>query len=136
MANRNPEDASPRNIPALIEIAKQKLKIPIKKFKDDSSKLDQIRQFIQENNINHHATCLVPAGLIYDKYCKWCNRNNSKAKGIAPFFTKFKLYFNSRILQNKQQYYINPTDFDMSLQNIESTLNDLEKKKIKKKRKI
>lgn len=121
------------DIVALIELAKKPLKTPIKK-RIIKSELDEVRQFITEHDIQPHGTVLVPAVLIYDKYIKWCKLNNTKAKGVAQFFSKFKLYFNSAISQNMSHYHIHPKGFDLSIQNVEFVKNE-QKKKVKKRRK-
>lgn len=120
-----------KDIPKLIEIAKLKLKTPIKKRVSSESSLEQVRLFIEENNIRPHGSICVPGFVIYHKYSMWCKLNNVKQSPKASFFNKFKLYFNSKVLSGVRQYYINPEGFDLSIQNLEFIKN--EEKKTKKK---
>mgnify|MGYP001585964651 CR=1 FL=1 len=124
-----------KNIPKLIEIARQKLKTPIKKRLASESHLDHVRQFIQELDLKPHGTVHVPAFMIYDKYCQWARSIGSKPRGQAFFFTKFKLYFNSKKVSDLRHYYIHPQGFDLSIQNQELVKNGNEKKKTQAKRK-
>lgn len=123
-----------KDIPTLIEIARKKLKTPIKKRTAKDSELDHIRQFIQEHQIVHHDKLTVPAFVIYHKYQEWCKLNNARPNTKVVFFSKFKLYFNSRAYNSVKEYYINPTGFDLTEQHLEYIRN--EEAKNKKKRKI
>lgn len=121
-----------KDIIALIEIAKKTPKVP---FKKDKSELDEVKQFILDNNLKSHGTATVPASVIYARYFQWSRHNSKKPKNPVYFFTRFKLHFNQRIMGNKTYYLLHPEGFDLSIENI-SLANDEYKKSRKKKSKI
>lgn len=121
-----------KDVQTLIQIAKKKLKTPIKRRTTHRSELEQVRLFIEETNLKPHSSIHIPGFIIYDKYVKWCEIHNTKPTSKQFFFNKFKLYFNSKIFNSVRNYYVSPEGFDLSFQNLEFVKN--EEKKNKKKR--
>lgn len=124
------------SVDQLMEVAKQKLKKPIKpkKRKEKIIKIDQLKEFVVSEGIKSHHTVRVLSLVVYERYVKWAEATaQEEVMNFINFNREFSKLFKDVMYSKERYFMLHPEGFNISESHYETVREAHKKKKNKKK---